>query len=120
MRGLMMDRPLLISGLIQYAAEYHGDTEIVTRTVEGPIHRYNYAESEARVQRVQHRPDAGDAVIKLEMAVRVPGEGGDAIAELDTQPRQRVGNLLRPRLRLGVIIAMNRPLDGACHDLGLS
>ncbi|HEY5211004.1 MAG TPA: 3-(methylthio)propionyl-CoA ligase [Stellaceae bacterium] len=52
MRGLMMDRPLLISGLIQYAAEYHGDTEIVTRTVEGPIHRYNYAESEARAKQI--------------------------------------------------------------------
>ena len=45
MRGLMMDRPLLIGALIQYAAEYHGDTEIVTRTTEGPIHRYTYAEA---------------------------------------------------------------------------
>jgi 3-(methylthio)propionyl---CoA ligase len=52
MRGLMMDYPLLISGLIQYAAEYHGDTEIVTRTVEGPIHRYNYREAEARSKRI--------------------------------------------------------------------
>ena len=48
MRGLMMDRPLLIGSLIQYAAEYHGDTEIVTRTVEGPFHRYAYAEAERR------------------------------------------------------------------------
>ena len=48
MRGLMMDRPLLISSLLQYAAEYHGDTEIVTRTVEGPIHRYTYADAHAR------------------------------------------------------------------------
>jgi fatty-acyl-CoA synthase len=48
MRGLMMDRPLLISSLIEYAADYHGDTEIVTRTVEGPIHRYTYADAHAR------------------------------------------------------------------------
>jgi 3-(methylthio)propionyl---CoA ligase len=48
MRGLMMDRPLLISSLIQYAAEYHSDTEIVTRTVEGPFHRYTYADAHAR------------------------------------------------------------------------
>src|SRR5579883_2587104 len=48
MRGLMMDRPLLIGSLIQYAAEYHGDTEIVTRTVEGPFHRYSYVEAERR------------------------------------------------------------------------
>ena len=36
MRGLMMDQPLLITNLIRYAAQYHADTEIVTRTVEGP------------------------------------------------------------------------------------
>ena len=50
MRGLMMDRPLLIGALIQYAAEYHGDTEIVARTTEGPIHRYTYLEAEGRAQ----------------------------------------------------------------------
>jgi fatty-acyl-CoA synthase len=52
MRGLMMDRPLLIGALIQYAAEYHGDTEIVTRTVEGPIHRYTYGEAEKRARQL--------------------------------------------------------------------
>ena len=52
MRGLMMDRPLLIGALIQYAAEYHGDAEIVTRTTEGPIHRYSYVEAERRARRL--------------------------------------------------------------------
>jgi fatty-acyl-CoA synthase len=52
MRGLMMDRPLLIGPLIQYAAEYHGDTEIVTRTVEGPIERYTYGEAERRARQL--------------------------------------------------------------------
>ena len=42
MLGLIQDRPLLISSLIDFAALYHGNTEIVTRTVEGPIHRYTY------------------------------------------------------------------------------
>ncbi len=52
MRGLMMDKPLLITDLIQFAAQYHGDTEIVSRSVEGPIHRYTYAEAYARIQRL--------------------------------------------------------------------
>jgi fatty-acyl-CoA synthase len=52
MRGLMMDRPLLVSGLIRYAARYHGKTEIVSRTVEGGMHRYGYAELEARSKRL--------------------------------------------------------------------
>jgi len=44
MLGLIQDRPLLISSLIEFAALYHGRTEIVTRSVEGPIHRYTYAD----------------------------------------------------------------------------
>ena len=52
MRGLMMHPPLLISSLIQSADEKHGTTEIVTRTVEGPIHRYTYREAHARARRL--------------------------------------------------------------------
>jgi 3-(methylthio)propionyl---CoA ligase len=52
MRGLMMDRPLLIASLIQYAAEYYGETEIVSRSIEGPIHRYTYAQSEKRAKQL--------------------------------------------------------------------
>ncbi|PHZ83594.1 long-chain fatty acid--CoA ligase [Paremcibacter congregatus] len=48
MPGLMQDNDLMISSLIRYAAAYHGQQEIVTRTVEGPIHRYTYAEAESR------------------------------------------------------------------------
>ncbi len=44
----MQDRPLLISSLLEYAAQYHGDTEIVSRTIEGPIHRYGYREAARR------------------------------------------------------------------------
>jgi len=46
--GQMMDRPLLISALLRHAERYHGDTEIVSRTVEGPIHRYRYADAARR------------------------------------------------------------------------
>jgi len=52
MDGLMMDRPLLVSSLIEHAATYHGDTDIVSRTVEGPIHRTTYAQAERRAKRV--------------------------------------------------------------------
>jgi len=52
MLGLMSERPLLISGIITHAALYHADTEVVTRTVEGPIHRYTYADAEPRAKRL--------------------------------------------------------------------
>ena len=52
MHGLMSERPLLVSAIIAHAAIYHHDTEIVSRTVEGAIHRYTYAEAERRSKRL--------------------------------------------------------------------
>ncbi len=48
MHGLMMNLPLNISALIQHADRCHGDTEIVSRTVEGGIHRYTYSDAHRR------------------------------------------------------------------------
>ena len=72
---------------------------------------------QARVQRVQHGADAGDAEIELEMPVGVPGDGADPVAELDAQPLQRFGQLLGALVRVLVAVAVDRPLDGARHDL---
>ncbi len=50
--GQMMDAPLLVSSLLGHAERYHGDTEIVSRTVEGGIHRYTYAAAAGRSRQV--------------------------------------------------------------------
>ena len=42
MNGLMMDRPLLISSLLTHAETQHGEQEIVSRRVEGDLHRTTY------------------------------------------------------------------------------
>jgi fatty-acyl-CoA synthase len=52
MRGLMMDVPLMISSILKHGARFHHDVEIVSRTVEGPIHRYTYADLERRSKRL--------------------------------------------------------------------
>ena len=52
MQGLMMDQPLLISGLIQHAERHHGSAEIVSKTVEGGIHRYTYRDAHQRARRL--------------------------------------------------------------------
>ncbi|MDQ6618705.1 MAG: 3-(methylthio)propionyl-CoA ligase [Pseudomonadota bacterium] len=52
MLGLMMEWPLMISSLIAHADRCHGDTQIVSRTVEGPIHRYTYREAHVRARRL--------------------------------------------------------------------
>ena len=48
MQGLMMDRPLLISAIIDHAAQYHADAEIVSVNTTGGEHRTNYAEVRKR------------------------------------------------------------------------
>ncbi len=52
MLGLMQDRPLLISQIIDFAANYYSDVEIVSRTVEGPIHRYGYGDAHKRSKKL--------------------------------------------------------------------
>jgi acyl-CoA synthetase (AMP-forming)/AMP-acid ligase II len=48
----MGERPLLVTSCLRHAANYHADTEIVSRSVEGPIHRYTYAEAERGARRL--------------------------------------------------------------------
>ena len=43
-QGLMQDRPLLISSLVEHAATFHPATEIVSRLPEGREHRTNWGE----------------------------------------------------------------------------
>jgi fatty-acyl-CoA synthase len=52
MQALMMDRPLTLPQILEYAALYHPEREVVARTVEGPIHRYGYAEALVRTKRL--------------------------------------------------------------------
>lgn len=48
MLGLMQDQPLLISSLIEFAARHHSEGEIVSRRVEGDMHRYTYRQAAQR------------------------------------------------------------------------
>ncbi|GJL94627.1 MAG: long-chain-fatty-acid--CoA ligase [Hyphococcus sp.] len=52
MMGLMMDRPLLTTEILKHAVRNYRKTEIVTRTVEGPIHRYTIGDSEKRINKL--------------------------------------------------------------------
>jgi fatty-acyl-CoA synthase len=52
LRGLMMDSPLLISSLLRHAEAWHGAREIVSRSVEGPVHRTSWAEVARRARRL--------------------------------------------------------------------
>jgi fatty-acyl-CoA synthase len=65
-----MDWPLTITSMVDYAGRYHGTQEIVTRTIEGPIHRYTFADLRLRA-------------LKLGQALSTLGVGlGDRIGSL--------------------------------------
>ncbi len=57
MLGLMQNQPLLISSLIEHAARHHGAVEIVSRRVEGDIHRTTYAQAAQRARQLAHALD---------------------------------------------------------------
>ncbi len=50
--GQMMQMPLMISSLLVHAARHNGDTEIVSKRVEGDIHRYTYKDAELRARKL--------------------------------------------------------------------
>jgi fatty-acyl-CoA synthase len=52
--GQMMSQPLLISSIIDFAARHYGHVEIVSRRVEGDLHRYTYRDCRERSKRVAH------------------------------------------------------------------
>ncbi|MBN8509636.1 MAG: long-chain fatty acid--CoA ligase [Burkholderiales bacterium] len=70
MQGLIMDLPLMISAAIRHAAAWHGSTEIVARTIEGELFRYDYAQAHARTRQL-----------------------ANALGRLGIKPGDRVGSL---------------------------
>ncbi len=52
MKGLMQDWPLLVPTILEHARTYHGTREIISRTTEGPIHRYTYSDLARRARKL--------------------------------------------------------------------
>jgi len=70
MDGLMMNRPLLQSGVLDFAAESFPAAEIVSRRVEGDLHRQSWAQTRERA-------------VQLSFALQDMGVGmGDRVATL--------------------------------------
>ena len=52
MYGLMSERPLLISSLLEHAARYHGNTEIISSDSDSNITRSNYKKVNTRAKKI--------------------------------------------------------------------
>ncbi len=70
MLGLMQDREMMVTSVLEYAATYFGDVEVVSRNIEGSIHRSNYRRTDARARRL-----------------------AQALARLGIRPGERVGGV---------------------------
>lgn len=57
MLGLMQDWPLLCHKVIDHAAKYHGEREVISRSIEGPIHRTDYSSVRERALKLAQRLD---------------------------------------------------------------
>ncbi|CAD6549466.1 3-(methylthio)propionyl-CoA ligase [Paraburkholderia sabiae] len=50
--GQMMDVPLTVSSLLAHASRHFGTTEIVSKRIEGDVHRYTYRDCERRAKQL--------------------------------------------------------------------
>ena len=98
MLGLMQNQQLLISTLIEFAERHHGEGEIVSRRVEGDIHRYTYKEVAVRSRQVANALDA----MKLQFSDRVATLAWNGYRHLElyfgVSGTGRVLHTLNPRL----------------------
>ena len=52
MLGLIMNRQLTITSIMEHSRKFHGDAEVVSVTADQPLHRYTYREAFARSARL--------------------------------------------------------------------
>src|SRR5437763_5491407 len=94
MRGLMCERPLLISGILEHPANAHADTELVSRLVDGSIHRYTYAEADRRSRQL-----------------------AQALLRLGIEPGDRVGTLAWNTYRHFELYYAISGIGAVCHTI---
>ena len=94
MLGVMSERPLLVSAILDHAAAYHRDTEIVSRSVEGTICRHTYAEAERRSKRLAR-----------------------ALLQLGIKPGERIGTLAWNTFRHFELYYGISGIGAVCHTI---
>ncbi len=94
MRGLMMDRPLMISQIIEFAAVNFPDQEIVSRTAEGELHRYTYPEAARRSRKL-----------------------AKALQALGVQPEDRIGTIAWNTYRHLELYYATSGMGAICHTM---
>jgi acyl-CoA synthetase (AMP-forming)/AMP-acid ligase II len=119
MLGLMQSQQLMISSLIEFAQRHHGEGEIVSRRVEGDIHRYTYKDVAQRSRQVANALDGW----KLPFSDRVATLAWNGYRHLElyfgVSGSGRVLHTLNPRLHPDQIawIANHAEDSVLCFDM---
>ena len=119
MFGQMQQQPLLISSLIEFAERHHGDVEVVSRRVEGDIHRCTWTDIARRARQVAQALDA----MALPAGARVATLAWNGHRHLElyfgVSGSQRVLHTLNPRLHPDQIVWIaNHAEDSVlCFDM---
>jgi fatty-acyl-CoA synthase len=119
MLGLMQSQQLLISSLIEFAERHHGDGEIVSRRVEGDIHRYTYKDVGRRSRQVANALDG----LKLAFSDRVATLAWNGYRHLElyfgVSGSGRVLHTLNPRLHPDQIVWIAKHAEDKvlCFDM---
>ncbi|MBP6850984.1 MAG: fatty-acid--CoA ligase [Rhodoferax sp.] len=119
MLGLMQNQPLMISSLIEHANRHHNEVEIVSRRVEGDIHRTTYGAITRRSRQIAHALDA----LQLAFGARVATLAWNGYRHLElyfgVSGTGRVLHTLNPRLHPDQIawIANHAHDEVLCFDM---
>ena len=119
MQGLMQNQNLLISSLIEFAERHHGGGEIVSRRVEGDIHRYTYKQVAERSRQVANALDG----LKLGFSDRVATLAWNGYRHMElyfgVSGSGKVLHTLNPRLHPDQIVWIANHAEDAvlCFDM---
>lgn len=102
--GLIMDKPWMISSIIEHAARHHTATEILARTIESGLHRYTDGQAHDRIRQLAH------AVTRLGIQLTdrskdVIKSDGEWISSIDLE-NVAVGH---PKVMQAAVIAVPHP-----------
>jgi len=92
--GQMMDVPLTVPSLLAHAARHFGGTEIVSRRIEGDVHRYTYRACEQRAKQL-----------------------AQALIALGVEPGERVGTLAWNGYRHLEVYYGTTGFGAVCHTI---
>lgn len=117
--GLMQQHSLLISSLIEHAERHHGDGQIVSRRIEGDMHRYHWRDVAQRARQLAQALDE----LQLPLSCRVGTLAWNGYRHLElyygVSGSGRVLHTINPRLHPDQIawIANNAADQVLCFDL---